>query len=346
VPWLSCGPGSMPGVQEEFLAWVGAWGSPPPPVELLRSEGSAAVLAFARRCDGGRVAVVALAPVEGSSFFAEGLEEPPLEVEDWLTDVNSYMSERPALGLAGALTALLRRAPPSLRLLLDDAHMEEEEEEEEEDDDHAMVIATVEAAEDRARQRSAYSEDQKWDSMVSSSASQGSRQASQVLMQEMRRLLTLQGDGSAKALEIEMVGDSLYHWCVKMHADGFPEDSSLRGELLSFAARHPSGTAAVIMDVAFPDSYPMAPPFIRVVRPRFQAHTGHITVGGSVCMQLLTPSGWLPSVSLENVFVSIRSEMIEGGGRVDFSNCQSDYSMAEAKEAFSRVAARYGWAAQ
>ncbi|CAE8731257.1 unnamed protein product [Polarella glacialis] len=164
--------------------------------------------------------------------------------------------------------------------------------------------------------------------MVSSSSSQGSRQASQVLMREMRSLMALQGgDGDSKALEIEMVEDSLYHWSVKFAA----------------SAPHSSGLAAVVMDVMFPDSYPMAPPFIRVVRPRFLLHTGHITIGGSVCMQLLTPSGWLPSVSLENVFVSIRSEMIEGGGRIDFANSSRDYSVAESKEAFKRVAQRYGW---
>merc|ERR1712194_356403 len=94
-------------------------------------------------------------------------------------------------------------------------------------------------------------------------------------------------------------------------------------------AQHPSGESAVVMDVQFPDTYPMSPPFIRVVRPRFQMHTGHITIGGSVCMQLLTPSGWLPSVSLENVFVSIRSEMIEGGGHIDMENSGRDYSMGE-----------------
>jgi len=116
----------------------------------------------------------------------------------------------------------------------------------------------------------------------------------------------------------------------------------LRTELERFGQQHPSGLPAVVMEVLFPDTYPMAPPFIRVIRPRFQMHSGHVTIGGSICMQLLTPSGWLPSVSLENVFVSIRSEMVEGNGRLDFSN-NRDYTKEEAKEAFNRVASRYGW---
>jgi len=213
------------------------------------------------------------------------------------------------------------------------ASADESDEPEMEDDDDFR---------DRAAQRKEQAEERQWDSMVSSSASQGSRQASQVLMREMRSLMALQGsEGKSAAIEIEMVKDSLYHWTVKMHADGFPSESDLRQELKRFSSQHPS-LAAVVMEVLFPDNYPMAPPFIRVVRPRFQMHSGHVTIGGSICMQLLTPSGWLPSVSLENVFVSIRSEMVEGGGRLDFTN-NRDYSVAEAKEAFQRVAQRYGW---
>ncbi|CAK9076272.1 Ubiquitin-conjugating enzyme E2 Q2 (E2 ubiquitin-conjugating enzyme Q2) (Ubiquitin carrier protein Q2) (Ubiquitin-protein ligase Q2), partial [Durusdinium trenchii] len=121
-----------------------------------------------------------------------------------------------------------------------------------------------------------------WESFAEASAAKGSRQASQVLMREMRALLALEGAESAKALEIEMVKESLYHWSVKMFADGFP-DGPLRKELQSFAVQHPSGEAAVVLEVLFPDSYPMQPPFIRIVRPRFQMHTGHITVGGSIC---------------------------------------------------------------
>merc|ERR1711920_611456 len=103
------------------------------------------------------------------------------------------------------------------------------------------------------------------------------------------------------------------------------------------------GEPAVVMDLMFPSDYPLQPPFIRVIRPRFQHLTGHVTIGGSVCMQALTTSGWLPTFSLENVFVEIRSQMIEGAGRLELADAARDYSEAEAKEAFTRVAQRYGW---
>ncbi len=54
----------------------------------------------------------------------------------------------------------------------------------------------------------------------------------------------------------------------------------------------------ILMEVSFPPSYPFAPPFCRVIRPRFRFMTGHITIGGSVCTELLTQSGWVPQTTM------------------------------------------------
>jgi ubiquitin-conjugating enzyme E2 Q len=58
-------------------------------------------------------------------------------------------------------------------------------------------------------------------------------------------------------------------------------------------------------------------------------------------MELLTKSGWQPTNQMESVLVSIRSEMIAGGARLDGTN--TVYSEAEAREAFYRVAKQHGW---
>eukprot|EP00439_Symbiodinium_sp_Y106_P042434 s3326_g5.t1 len=280
----------------EWEAWSQEQGEDSLSVQLQELEGETATLELAR--DGKVYAALALTAMDASSFFLEALGEASDEVEEWVTNLNSTFADR-AFTFSDALSAIRAKIPAKKQL-------EDEE-----------------APADRAAKRKAQEEDAHWAALAEASASQGSRQASQVLMREMRSLMALPGSDGKKALEVDMVKDSLYHWSVKM----------------KFGASHPSKAAAVVMEVLFPDSFPMAPPFIRLVRPRFQMHTGHITVGGSVCMQLLTPSGWLPTVSLENVFVAIRSEMVEGGGRLDFS-CTRDYSAQEAREAFQRVAQR------
>ena len=52
--------------------------------------------------------------------------------------------------------------------------------------------------------------------------------------------------------------------------------------------------ALVTVEVRFPLSYPSLPPFVRIITPRFAFHTGHITVGGSVCAEFLITTGSHP----------------------------------------------------
>ena len=61
--------------------------------------------------------------------------------------------------------------------------------------------------------------------------------------------------------------------------------------------------------------------------------TGHVTVGGSICMESLTPSGWSSARSIESYFVEILSLLNVGGARIDLHR-RFPYSEGEAKEAF------------
>jgi ubiquitin-conjugating enzyme E2 Q len=99
-----------------------------------------------------------------------------------------------------------------------------------------------------------------------------------------------------------------------------------------------------MLNATFPAEYPYKPPFIRVIYPRFKFMTGHITIGGSICMEVLTLSGWSPGYSIENLIMQIKSEIVDPGGeaRIDLSR-HDHYHIAEAKESFDRLCAKYGW---
>jgi len=136
----------------------------------------------------------------------------------------------------------------------------------------------------------------------------------------------------------EPVGDDLYRWEVKLF--GFEDACHLKSDLERL--KRMKGITSVLMDMKFPSDYPFSPPFLRVVRPRFQFHTGHVTIGGSICMELLTRSGWSPGNDIESILIQIRSEMISGNARIDFERMQ-DYTEEEARSAFERVARQHGW---
>jgi len=101
--------------------------------------------------------------------------------------------------------------------------------------------------------------------------------------------------------------------------------------------------AAIQMDVQFPDAYPLEPPFIRIIYPRFLFRTGHITSGGSICMEILTKKGWSSVCSMEALIRDIKANIIEGEGQIDHDNYFKKYTIEEAKDAFNRMARTHGW---
>ena len=98
------------------------------------------------------------------------------------------------------------------------------------------------------------------------------------------------------------------------------------------------------LEISFSEGYPIEPPFPRVIYPRFQSLTGHITAGGSICMEAISRSGWVPTTNMESLITQIKLVLIEGDARIDETHTRKRYELAEAKEAFQRAMATHGWA--
>ena len=92
------------------------------------------------------------------------------------------------------------------------------------------------------------------------------------------------------------------------------------------------------MEFTFPDVYPIEPPFIRIIHPHFKSFTGHITIGGSICMEAISKSGWVPTTNVEALITQVKLILSDGGADIDETNYNQKYNMADAKEAFERVA--------
>lgn len=71
--------------------------------------------------------------------------------------------------------------------------------------------------------------------------------------------------------------------------------------------------------------------------------SGHVTVGGSICMELLTRSGWLSTNDIEGILIQARAEIMSDPHARLASNPDTEYSEDEAKAAFERMVLRYGW---
>lgn len=82
--------------------------------------------------------------------------------------------------------------------------------------------------------------------------------------------------------------DDMLRW--RVHVSGFDEDmaagAAVNRDLQEL--KRSRGQDFILMELQFPggDSYPTAPFFLRVITPRCRMYTGHVTAGGSICIQV------------------------------------------------------------
>jgi len=168
----------------------------------------------------------------------------------------------------------------------------------------------------------------------------GNKAAIERIMLDYQRLFSSKLELGWKATP--RPGD-LFVWDVVL--TGFEKGTPLAQDMKEY--KNKTGREGVDMLMTFPQDYPFKPPFIRVVRPRFMPRTGHVTIGGSICTQLLVDEGWSSVNDIESILTTIHSQITdkESGGRIDFSN-MSDFTAEEAQSAFQRVAEYHrqnGW---
>ena len=104
-------------------------------------------------------------------------------------------------------------------------------------------------------------------------------------------------------------------WRVELHS--FEECTSVHKELEE--VKKCTGKAAIEMEIKFPDNYPFAAPFVRVVRPLLIP--GRVVDSdGSVVIEMLTEKAWRPTYSTTAIVETIRQEIATGGSKVAFKH--------------------------
>lgn len=131
--------------------------------------------------------------------------------------------------------------------------------------------------------------------------------------------------------------DILNQWNIYLTQLTASNDSEIEKQMKKLNIPH------IQLEITFPPNYPHSPPFIRIVTPKFMFRTGHITMGGSICMELLTNQGWIPTATMASVLFQIILLINEGDGRIDEVNYKQQYSMSEARAAYDRLKATHGW---
>ncbi|PYH93139.1 hypothetical protein BO71DRAFT_355965 [Aspergillus ellipticus CBS 707.79] len=132
---------------------------------------------------------------------------------------------------------------------------------------------------------------------------------------------------------------TVYQWVVELHS--FDPSLPLARDLKQF------GLTSIVLELRFPPEFPISPPFVRVIRPRFLPFMhqggGHVTAGGAMCMELLTSSGWLPTATIESVLMQVRLAICSTDPWPARLAKGRDYAFQDAVAAFIRACQVHGW---
>ena len=172
--------------------------------------------------------------------------------------------------------------------------------------------------------------------------------ASKRLQADLKALLKVQDSSSLEELgwyiDREKL-DNVYQWIVELHSFEAFRDKGKDIPLVDDMKK--KGIQSIVLEIRFPGSYPMSPPFIRVVRPRFlgfqQGGGGHVTAGGALCMELLTNSGWSAVSSIESVLLQVRMAIASTEPQPARIESDRQYGVGEAIEAYKRACMAHGW---
>ncbi|KAI1322715.1 hypothetical protein F5Y16DRAFT_30240 [Xylariaceae sp. FL0255] len=171
--------------------------------------------------------------------------------------------------------------------------------------------------------------------------------AQKILQRELQKLEQIQLSTPLHELgwyiDFERI-ENMFQWIVELHS--FDESLPLAQDMKA------SNTTSIVLEIRFLRGFPMTPPFVRVIQPRFLPFVmgggGHVTGGGAMCMELLTNTGWSPANSMESVFLQVRLAMMSldpRPARLEQTKLlrTTQYGIWEAVDAYTRAANAHGW---
>ncbi|RMY61274.1 hypothetical protein D0865_01086 [Hortaea werneckii] len=166
------------------------------------------------------------------------------------------------------------------------------------------------------------------------------------LLKELQHLQKVQQSSTLADLgwyiDVDKI-DNVYQWIVELHSF-----QCLNPKLPIVTEMKNKSLKSIVLEIRFNKDFPYTPPYVRVVRPRFltfaQGGGGHIVMGGAMCMELLTNTGWSSVSSMESVLMQVRLAIAlsEPPARLDVK-AHGDYGTGEAADGYVRACATHGW---
>ncbi|KAJ1558554.1 hypothetical protein HK096_010383 [Nowakowskiella sp. JEL0078] len=162
--------------------------------------------------------------------------------------------------------------------------------------------------------------------------------ATQYLQQELQNVLIEQQEIDSKssifAIDTELT-KNLYNWRISLK--NFKSSCKIAETLKMHSM------SEIETEILFDHNFPHSPPFVRIVRPHFTLlSTEPITPGGSICIEILTLTGWSPKNRIDTLLQAVHQLLSSLDTQITLDR-RGEYSLVEAMYSFHHIAAQKKW---
>ena len=257
----------------------------------------------------------------GSFSFWVDVASSAVECKDTRAPVQSWFAKLKAMS-PSCTTDVLVAATSLYKEISDELEqMDEDEMDAEDEDDHEDHILVAETKAKVVTQEQIEKERLFDELLKTLKTSTGSQSSTDRILNDYKNIYLSKSKVGWDATPIN--GD-IFKWQVRIF--DFEKGTDLYNDVEKL--KQQTGRGFIDMVLTFPEEYPFKPPFLRIIRPRFQFMTGRVTIGGSICHELLTNKGWKPVNDIESIIETVRAEITdpEAKARLDLKNT-TDYQV-------------------
>ena len=216
---------------------------------------------------------------------------------------------------------LLAKATAAFKEVSDDmASDEEADTDEDEETDDARIVVAESTANPRSKEN--IEKERMFEELLKTLAKhQGTQAATDRILSDYKSIYL---SSTRHGWDAAPHNGNLYVWQIRLF--DFDKGTPLYDDFQKLKKN--GGKDHIEMLLTFPEDYPFKPPFLRVLSPKFERMTGRVTIGGSICHELLTNKGWKPVNDLESIIETVRAEITdpEAKARLDLNDTR-DYQV-------------------
>jgi len=105
----------------------------------------------------------------------------------------------------------------------------------------------------------------------------------------------------------DVEGGNLREWLLSIYTAGIDAECALGTQLRAWKVH------SIEFEIWIPDSYPITPPQVRVLKPQLSSGF-YVHEQGALCLEILSEGGWTPAMSLMQLGVQMKAMMSQGQG--------------------------------